>query len=161
MLLRELEERRLRARRALDGATSDNLVGLCKRYLARLAEYRAELYKLRGTPGVSRPSDALLTEGTGGARLAVRAAIENITRERNETEALLLSFTAVSGCEAVETFNGRKYQGHDDWELRTGRVSRSEGGPTDESLTVLEAVDIASSLRREEHVARSAARRSR
>ncbi len=161
MSLEEIEERRLLARRSLDGATSENLVDLCKQYLAQLAECRSELYKLRDTLGVNRSSDALLTEGAGGARLVVRAAIENITRERNETEALLLSFTAVSGYEAVETFNGRKYQGHDDWELRTGRVSRSEGGPTDESLTVLEAVGIASSLRREEHVARGVALRSR
>lgn len=161
MLLPELEERRHLARRALDGATSDNVVELCRQYLARLAENRAELYKLRDTLGIVRPSVSPLPEGVHSTRAAVRAAIENVTGERNETEALLRSFTSVSGYEAVGMLNGRKYKGHDDWELRAGRVARCGGGLTDGSMTVLEAVAAASLLRREEHVARSAALRNR
>jgi len=146
MLPPEFEERRLRARRALDAATSGNVVD----------EYRAELYKLRDTLGINRPSGSYLPEGVGSNRSVVRAAIETVIRERNETEALLLSFTSVSGYEAVETFNRRKYKGHDDWELRGGRVARCGGDFAGEGLTVLEAVDIAGLLRREEHVARNA-----
>ena len=156
-LLQELEESRQHARRALDGATSDNIVELCKQYLAQLAVYRAGLFKLRDTLGINRPSGSLLPEGVGGLRKAVRAALENITRERNETEALLLSFTSVSGYEAVETLNRQKFKGHDDWELRAGGVARHTGEPAGERLTVLEAVNLACLLRREEHVARNAA----
>jgi hypothetical protein len=157
MLLQELEESRQRARRALDGATSENVVELCRQYLAQLAEYRAGLFKLRDTLGINRPPGSFLPEGVGGARKAVRAALENVTRERNATEALLISFTSVSGYEAVETLNRRKYKGHDDWELRAGRVARNGGDFPDERMTVLEAVDLAGLLRREEHVARTAA----
>ena len=75
--------------------------------------------------------------------MLVRAAIESITRERNEIEALLLSFTSVSGYEAVETLNRRKYKGDGDWELRAGKAAGCIGDFTDGRMTVLEAVDIA------------------
>jgi hypothetical protein len=81
-------------------------------------------------------------------------AIEKTTRERNETEALLFSFTSVSGYEAVETFNRHKYKGYDDWQLRAGGVVRFSGDITGERMSVQEAVDTASVLRREEHIAR-------
>ena len=154
MFLPGLEERRHCARRALDRATSDNVVGLCKQYLALLAEYRAELYKLPDTLGINQWSGPFLWRDVDNARKAIRAAIENTTRERNETEALLLSFTSVSGYEAVETLNRQKYKGHDDWELRAGGVNRFGGAIAGEGMSVLEAVDTASLLRREEHVAR-------
>jgi len=64
----------------------------------------------------------------------------------------------VSGYEAVETFNRQKYMGHDDWELRAGGVSRFSRDMVVETMTVLEAVDLASLLRREEHIARGAAK---
>lgn len=153
-LLPEFEERRRGARRALDRATSDNVVELCQRYLALLAEYRAELYKLPHTHGIYQWSGAFPGEDVGDVRRAVRAAIENVTRERNGTEALLRSFTAVSGYEAVETLNRQKYEGHDDWELRAGGVTRYSGDRAGERMTVMEAVALASLLRREEHVAR-------
>src|SRR5215218_8099441 len=124
MLFPALEDRLRRAARAFDGATTDNIVELCRQYLALLAEYRAELYKLPGTLGVNQRSGSVEREDYADARREVRAAIEKTTRERNRTEALLLSFVSVSGYEAVETFNKQKYLGHDDWELRAGGVAR-------------------------------------
>lgn len=157
MLLPELEERRRAARHALDAATSGDVVELCQQYLALLAEYRAELFKLPHALGLRQWPEAVLWEDLCNIRGTIRAAIEEVTRERNGTEALLRSFTSVSGYEAVETLNRRKYQGHDDWELRAGGVTRCGGDPAGERMSVLEAVNLAGLLRREEHVARSAA----
>jgi len=142
---------------ALDAATADNIVELCRQYLALLAEYRAELYRLPGTLGVNQWSGSFLREDVADVRKTVRAAIEKTTREHNRTKALLLSFISVSGYEAVETFNRQKYLGHDDWELRAGGVARFSRDTAVETMTVLEAVDVASLLRREEHVARATA----
>jgi hypothetical protein len=158
LLLAEFEERRQSARLALDGAASDNVVELCQQYLALLAEYRAELFKLPHTLGLHQWPGAFMWEDVCNIRKALRAAIENVTRERNGTEALLLSFTSVSGYEAVETLNRQKYKGHGDWELKAGGVARHTGELAGERLTVLEAVSLACLLRREEHVARNAAR---
>src|SRR5215211_4824888 len=156
MLFPALENRLRRAAHALDAATADNIVELCRQYLALLAEYRAELYKLPGTLGINQRSGSFLTEEIADIRKTVRAALEKTTRERNRTKALLLSFISVSGYEAVETFNKQKYLGHDDWELRAGGVARFSRDLVVETMTVLEAVDVASLLRREEHVARAA-----
>lgn len=62
MLLPELEERLHRARCALDNATCDNIIGLCKQYLALLAEYRAELYKLPDALGLNQWSGSFFWE---------------------------------------------------------------------------------------------------
>ena len=157
MLFPALENRLRRAAHAFDAATTDNIVELCKQYLALLAEYRAELFKLPGTLGMNQWSGSCLWEDVSNFRKAIRAAIEKTTRERNRTEALLLSFMSVSGYEAVETFNRQKYKGHDDWELRAGGVARFSRDIAGERMTVLEAVHTASLLRREEHIARGAA----
>ncbi len=114
MLFPAVENRLRRALHAFDGATTDTIVELCKQYLALLAEYRAELYKFPGALGVNRWSGPFLWEDIADIRKSIRAAIEKTTRERNRTEALVLSFVSVSGYEAVETFNRRKYKGHDD-----------------------------------------------
>ena len=152
----ELEERLRRARLALDGATAENIVELCRQYLAALAEYRTELFKLPDRLGIERRPESSSREDTDDVRAAVRAAIEQTTRERHETEALLLSLTTVSGYEAAETLNRCAYEGHTDWELRAGGVARFCGGVAGERMTVLEAVETASLLRREEYVARVA-----
>ena len=152
-----MENRLRRGAHAFDAATTDNIVELCKQYLALLAEYRAELYKLPGMLGVNQWSGSFLWEDVANVRKAIRAAIEKTTRERNRTEALLLSFVSVSGYEAVETFNRQMYKGHDDWELRAGGVARFSSDVAGERMSVLEAVDIASLLRRKEHIARGAA----
>jgi hypothetical protein len=158
MLFPALEIKLRRAAQAFDAATTDNIVELCRQYLALLADYRAELYKLPRTLGVNQWTGSFLWEDVANFRKAVRAAIEETTRERNRTEALLNSFISVSGYGAVETFNRQKYKGHDDWELRAGGVARFSRDVACERLTVLEAVNIASLLRREEHVARCAPR---
>lgn len=161
MLFPELEERLGRARLALEGAASGNIIDLCRQYLALLAEYRAELYKLPDRLGINQWSGSCLLEDVNNVRKAIRAAIEHTTRERHGTEALLLSFTSLTGYEAVDTFNRQKYQGHDDWELRAGGVARFCGGVAGERMTVLDAVETASLLRREEHIAGGASARVR
>jgi hypothetical protein len=45
MLFPKLEERINYASRALDNATSANIIELCQQYLALLADFRTELYK--------------------------------------------------------------------------------------------------------------------
>ncbi len=156
MLRPELEEKLRNARLALDGATSDIIIELCKQYLALLDEYRGELYRLPDTLDLNpRSGSSSARADTDGTRKAVRAAIENTTRERNWAEALLLSFTAVSGYGAVETLNRQKYKGHDDWELSARGVSFSDGAGG-QRMTIQEAVETASLLRREEHVAKNA-----
>ena len=156
MLYPQLEKKLDQARQALKRATSENIIELCRQYLALLAEYRKQLYELQGTPGVQQQPASASPEAIGDTRKAIRAAIENTTRERNSTEMLLLSLTTVSGYQAVELFNRRKYVGHDDWVLRASGL-RSAGSSSDDVMTVHEAVDIASLMRREEYIAQNAA----
>lgn len=156
MVYPELEERLHHASRALRQATSENIIELCKQYLALLAEYRGKLYELKGTSGIHQRSASSSTRGdVSNTRKAIRAAIENTTRERNRTEMLLTSFTTVSGYEAVEILNRRKYEGHDDWVLRASGL-KSAGSSGDDVMTIQEAVNIASLLRREEQIPSSA-----
>jgi hypothetical protein len=155
MLYPELEQRLQASKQALNRATSESIVEQCKQYLALLAEYRTQLFELQGTPGVSQQSaSSSLTEEVPN-RKTIREAIERTTSERNKTELLLLSFITVSGYEAVEIFNKRKYEGHDDWELRASGV-KFPGGDNSDLMTVQEAVDLAGLLRREDHVAQNA-----
>ena len=156
MLSPKLEEKLRTARLALDGATSESIIELCKQYLSLLAEYRAELYRLPDTLELNPRSKSSAREDVDDTRKTVRAAIEQTTYERNRVEALLLSFTAVSGYRAVETFNRQKYKGRDDWKLSAGGVSFNDdtGG---QRMTIQAAVDTASLLRREKHVAKNAA----
>ena len=157
MLFPTLEERLQHAQHALERARSENLIELCQQYLALLAEYRAELYKLPGTPHINPDAASILSsEEIETNRKETRVAIEHTTHERNRTTELLRSFTAVSGYEAVETLNRRKYKGHDNWILRAGGVRFSDGIDSDR-MTIQEAVDRASLLRREEYIAQNAA----
>jgi hypothetical protein len=156
MVYPQLEEKLNHARNALQRATCENLIELCKGYLVVLAEYRSKLYELQWTSRTrqrfasSTPGDIALTRRT------VRAAIENTTKERHGTEMLLFSFTKISGYEAVEIFNRQKYEGREDWELRSSGV-KSIGVSGSDLMTIQEAVEIASLLRREEYVAQNAA----
>ena len=155
MLYPQLEQRLQASKQAVNRATSESIVEQCKQYLALLAEYRSQLFELQGTPGVSQQSASpSLTEEVAD-RKTIREALERTTQERNKTQLLLLSFTTVSGYEAVEIFNRRKFQGHDDWELRASGV-KFPGGDNSDLMTVQEAVDLAGMLRREDHVAQNA-----
>jgi hypothetical protein len=152
MLYPALEEKLRKARLALEGATSENVIELCQKYLALLAEYRSELYTLPDTVDLNpHPKTSSRAEAIE-IRKTVRAAIEQTTFEREWAEALILSFTVISGYGAVETFNRQQYKGRADWVLRAGGVS-FKGGTGLQKMTVQEAVEIASRLRREEHVA--------
>ena len=153
MLFPHLEEKLQASKQALNTATSENIIELCKQHLALLAEYRIELYKLKDLPGVRQQSAPSLSVPD---RKAILEAIQTTTHERNRIQALLLSFTTVSGYEAVEIFNRRSYEGHDDWELRASGV-RFHGGDISDLMTIQEAVDRASLLRRQDYVAQNVA----
>ena len=159
MLYPQLERRLQASKQAVNRATSETIVRQCKEYLALLADYRSQLYELQGTPGLNEQSTSpSLTEEVPD-RKTIREAIERTTRERNRTQLLLLSFTTVSGYEAVEILNQRNYEGHDDWELRASGV-KFRGGDNSDLITVQEAVDLASLLRREDHLAQNASKLS-
>ena len=151
MLYPQLEQRLQASKQALNRATSESIVEQCKQYLALLAEYRSRLYELQGTPAVNQQSASSSVTEEVPDRKTIREAIERTTRERNRTHLLLLSFTTVSAYEAVEIFNKRKYEGHDDWELRSSGV-KFRGGDDSDLMTIQEAVDLAGMLRREDHV---------
>src|SRR6185369_15380693 len=107
MLFPQLEQRLQASKQAVNRATSESIVKECKEYLPLLAEYRNQLYELRVTPGLNQqPPSPSLSEQVPD-RKTIREAIESTTRERNRTQLLLLSFTTVSGYEAVEIFNRR------------------------------------------------------
>src|SRR4030095_10569237 len=151
MLYPELEQKLQESRHTLNRANSENIFDRCKHYLGLLAEYRSKLYELQEVPGVPQQTAPLVLPEGALDRKAIREAIETTTRERNRTQVLLLSFTTVSGYEAVEVFNQRKYEGHEDWELRSSGVKFSGGGDGD-LMTIKEAVDLASLLRREDYL---------
>ncbi|HET6975587.1 MAG TPA: hypothetical protein VFI24_04645 [Pyrinomonadaceae bacterium] len=155
MLFPQLDQKLQASKQALNRATSDSIIEQCKQYLALLAEYRSRLYEWQGMPAVNKlPASPSLTEEIPDRKM-IRAAIERATSERNKTQLLLLSFTTVSGYEAVEIFNQRKYEGHDDWELRASGI-KFRGGDDNDLMTIQEAVDLAGMLRREDYVAQNA-----
>jgi hypothetical protein len=156
MLRPKLEEKLRHARLALDGAAIENVIERCRLYLVLLAEYRDELYTLPETLDLNPRSKSSIGLGVDEIRKEVRAAIEQTTRERNWAERLLLSFTAVSGYGAVQTFNKQKYRGRDDWQLCAGGVGYGDGAGG-QRMPVREAVETASLLRCREHIAGNAA----
>lgn len=147
-----INEKLNKAESDLSRANSGNIIELCRDYLQTLTEYREDLYKLRGSPEINlqQPS-ALARELIEQFRKAVRTAVETATIKRHQTERLLRSFTAISGYEAVNTFNHLYYQGFDDWELRANSVYPRQRG-IQEKITISEAVDAASLLRCEAYV---------
>lgn len=156
MVYLQSEQKLDHARHALNKANPENIVDLCKRYLALLDEYRLQLFEL-GKSGISRQPKSSASAEELAARKSLREAIEKTTRERNRAELLLLSVTTVSGYEAVEVLNRRKYDGHNDWELRSSGV-KFTGSSADDLMTIQEAVALASLLRREDHVTQNTAR---
>jgi hypothetical protein len=157
MVYPHFEEKVNHARDALKRASSENIIELCKQYLAVLAGYRSKLYELQWTSRTHKPFPSALPKADPDlTRRTIRAAIENTTKERHATEMLLLSLTTVSGYEAVEVFNRQKYEGRDDWELRSSGV-KSAGISGGDLMTIQEAVDLAGLIRREEYVAQNMA----
>jgi hypothetical protein len=77
----------------------------------------------------------------------------SLNTESNSTDPSAL-VTTVSGYEAVEIFNQRSYEGHDDWELRASGVKFPDGDNSD-LMTIQEAVDLASTLRRKDYLAQN------
>ena len=153
MVYPQLEEKLQVSKDALERATSDNIIELCKQHLALLDAYRSRLYELQ--PGPRQQPPTMSEPEEVPYRKAIREAIEETTHERNRINVMLLSFTTVSGYEAVEIFNQRKYEGHDDWELRASGV-KFRGGDNGDLMTVQEAVDVAGMLRREAHLEQNA-----
>ncbi len=148
-----INEQLLKAELALSKATSDDIVRLCRDYLRLLSEYRDQLYKLRGIPEINlAQSSSLGRELIEQARKAVRAAIEITVREHNSTEALLESFVSIKAHEAADTFNLLAYKDATNWETFSGGIC-SANGKTTSQMTVEEAVETASRLRREAYVA--------
>ncbi len=159
MLYPELEQKLQDSKQLLKSATSDNIIERCKQYLALLDEYRNRLYELREVPDLRSESTVTRTTNDSPDRSVIREAIETTTSERNRTHVLLLSFTTVSGYEAVDVFNERKHEGHEDWELRASGV-KFPGGDDSDLMTIQEAVDLASQFRREDQIAQNSACRT-
>jgi len=149
-----VNENLLNAEIALSRAESSNLVEQCRKYLLLLTEYRDELYKLRSSPEISlqKQTSPLARELTEQVRKAIRSALEITTRERNQTEHLLESLTAITGYEAAETFNQLKYKGFVNWEMRSSGVRAK--GENAVLMTIQEAVEKAGILRCEEYAER-------
>jgi hypothetical protein len=148
-----INERLFNAELAFSRANSDNIIELCREYLRILTEYRDQLQALRVIPEINlQHSSTLARELTDQSKKAIRVAVEITVRERNQTEALLKSFTSISGYEAVETFNQLKYKGFDNWELRSSGI-RLKDNDKDKTISVLEAVGIAGQLRRDTYIA--------
>ena len=147
-----VNEKLLEAEVALNQADSGNIIELGRAYLQILNEYREELYKLRGIPEINlKQPSPLARELTEQVRKAIRAAVEITTRERNQTEMLLESFTSLSGYDAIDTFNRLRFKGVDNWELGANAI-HSKKSAGNEQLTIQEAVDTASMLRREAYI---------
>lgn len=150
----QLEENMRNAKSSLDRASGENVVELCQKYLATLAKFRDELYKLRGTPEINLQNSMLPASEIERIRKEIRASVTNLTTEHNRVGALLKSFTEINGFEAVTTFNNQKYKGYNDWELKAGGV-RFKGGGESDRIAIFEAVETAARLRREEYAGRN------
>ena len=140
-----INENVLKAELALEQASSENIVQLCRNYLALLTEYRDQLFGLRDIPELNlEQQSSLARELIEQARRAVRAAVEITVRERNRTTALLDSFIKITNHQAADTFNLFSYKGHTNWEAGSGGVRRANGGVV-EQVSVEEAVETAES----------------
>lgn len=138
---------------SLKQANSENIVERCKNYLHILNQYHDELCKIGDQPAINNMShySPFLTELATQTRNSVQTAALLTNRERCQTEALLKSFTSISGYEAVRTFNLLEYKGFSDWELRANQV-RLINDNNNESFTVEESIEIAGHLRRTAYI---------
>jgi hypothetical protein len=155
MLIVELliNENLIKAEFALNRANSGNIIELCREYLQILTAYREDLYKLRNSPEINfRQTSPLARELVEPVRKAIRCAVEIMTRERNQTQLLLESFTSINGYEAVNTFNRLTYRGFDNWELKANSINSQNKDGFDQ-IALTEAIETASLLRREAYIA--------
>lgn len=155
MLIIELlvNENLIKAESALNTANCGNIIECCREYLRILTEYREELYKLRGTSEINLDQQSSLArELVEQVRKVIRSTVEITTRERNQTQLLLESFTSINGYEAVNTFNQLKYKGFENWELKANSVNSQNNGGF-EQIAMPEAIEAASLLRREAYIA--------
>jgi hypothetical protein len=144
-----INEDLLKAELALAGANINNVIELGRDYLKHLAEYRDQLFNLRGIPEIDLAQTSQLgRELINQARKAIRSAIELTVSEHNRVEDLLTSFTSINGTGAAETFNRLKFKGGTKWESTSTGV-RLRGG---EVLTIQKAVEVAELLRREAYI---------
>lgn len=151
MQQQSLKEALRESRRALDSATSENIIESCQRHLIVLAEYLSELYKLRGTPAINLYQDTSLSrEQVDGVRRDIRSAVADSKQEYNKIFSLLKSFTTISSYEAVSTFNILHYKGLSDWQLAANEVK--SGIAENNKMSFQQAVAQASLLRREEYI---------
>ena len=141
-----INEDLLFAQTAFERAGAGDVVELAGIYLGLLKSYRDQLRTLGGTPQLDYAMrSAIAKELVEQSRSAVRSAIETTISEHNRVEALLESFTLISGWEAAITLNELRYDNTDDWAL-IGSDVRSPS--TNEHLSVQEAVKVAGALRR-------------
>jgi hypothetical protein len=146
-----VNESLIKAEYALGQATTENIIELCGDYLKALSEYRDELYKLQGIPKIDlKQPSTLAKELSEHVRKAIRSALEITTRERNQTESLLESFTSISGYQAINTFNRLKYKDFDNWQLGANSIHPQNNSEI--KMTMQEAVDTASLLRRKAYI---------
>jgi hypothetical protein len=120
-----INEHVLKAELALNEATADNIVELCRTYLQLLAEYRDRLRGLRNMPEIDiAQTSALGRELVEQARKAVRESVEVTVREHNRTTALLKSFILITNRQAAETLNALKFKDAENWEASSSGVHR-------------------------------------
>lgn len=140
------------AEAALDKATVEDLVELCRNYLAVLGQYRDRLFDLRGIPELNlKESTAERREAVEKTREMVRSALAATSEKRNRIEALLNSFTSISGYDAAATLNQLKYKGFNSWEPYSGGT-RLKYVYDDKGLSMQETIETASLLRREAYL---------
>jgi hypothetical protein len=144
-----INESVMRAKVSLNESSSDDVIERCGEYLARLEEYREQLFSLRELPEIDlRDQSTFAMEMVSQARAAVRAAIEITVSELKRTEALLMSFTSISIYEAAETLNAFRHDGSNNWEVDPSGV-RFSNGSIGGWLRPDQAVEIAGQLRRD------------
>jgi len=120
-----INEQVLKAELALNEATADNIIELCRTYLNLLGEYRDRLRGLRNIPEINLAQATTLgRELVEQARKAVRDSVEVTVREHNRTTALLKSFISITNYQAAETLNVLKYKESENWEASSAGVHR-------------------------------------
>ncbi len=139
-----VNERLLDAEMALVSVRKPELViGLSRRYLDLLEEYRFELKKLGGQEITDpRYASTLARELTSQVRQAICNAIDVTRREIEKVESLLESLTVISGYEAMMTLNAMSFMGLSTWTVEMGGLRADK-----QFLTIDESIAAARELR--------------